>query len=261
MIDSCDNHGVPGRSARGQLCPTSMSVTAMEIWAARHAAERGSLLCRATDWLQPDEGTGELTRPGISVWTCSASTTWSAVSGGRSAVCKSYQKTLWCLHPVEQSRDSVHEDTAAAFDGDSLLVCSRQNIFISHDQPSFKNASTCNHEIFHKNRIKMVGYYLWLLELLLNKTQFSCRAGARKSNHTQLASVGKHRKYTGEERFSSGNLSSLSMLWLRLVNAYIEKEKNSIFTVRGWYIYTFLSKTQPYLFDLYSRYEIKIEEN
>lgn len=54
-----------------------------------------------------DVWTGGLTRPGISVWTCSASATWSAGSGGRSAVCKSYLKTLWCLHPVDESRTSV----------------------------------------------------------------------------------------------------------------------------------------------------------
>lgn len=55
--------------------------------------------------------TGGLTRPGISVWTCSASATLSVGSGGRSAVCRSYQKTLWCLHPGEKSRKSVHNST------------------------------------------------------------------------------------------------------------------------------------------------------
>lgn len=54
-----------------------------------------------------DVWTEGLTRPGISVWTCSASATLSAGSGGRSAVCKSYPKTLWCLHPAEQSTKCV----------------------------------------------------------------------------------------------------------------------------------------------------------
>lgn len=58
-----------------------------------------------------DVWTEGLTRPGISVWTCSASATLSAGSGGRSVVCKSYPKTLWCLHPVEQSNKYVHNGT------------------------------------------------------------------------------------------------------------------------------------------------------
>lgn len=58
-----------------------------------------------------DVWTEGLTRPGISVWTCSAATTLSAGSGGRSAVCKSYPKTLWCLHPVEQSRKCICNGT------------------------------------------------------------------------------------------------------------------------------------------------------
>lgn len=66
-----------------------------------------------------DVWTEGLTRPGISVWTCSASATLSAGSGGRSAVCKSYQKTLWCLHPAEQRRKSVHNGTQSKETGSS----------------------------------------------------------------------------------------------------------------------------------------------
>lgn len=54
MIDSCGNHGVPVRSADGQLCPTSMSATKMEISTARHGAGPCPLLCGAVDLLRAE---------------------------------------------------------------------------------------------------------------------------------------------------------------------------------------------------------------
>lgn len=71
--------------------------------------EQSPVLCCAEQqiYYRLNVWTEGLTRPGISVWTCSASATLSAGSGGRSAVCKSYPKTLWCLHPVDESRQSV----------------------------------------------------------------------------------------------------------------------------------------------------------
>lgn len=129
------------------------------------------LLCRFIYW------TGGLTRPGISVWTCSVSATLSAGSGGRSAVCKSYRRTLWCLHPVEQSRKSD------------------KNNFILNPASIFLNFSDLSRQ---HNKKKKVCYYPWRLELLLNKIQFSFLAGARKSNHMQCASVGKNTGSTQE---------------------------------------------------------------
>lgn len=52
MTDSCGYHGTPVRSARGQLCLSTVSATKMEISTARHGAEPCSLLCRAADLLQ-----------------------------------------------------------------------------------------------------------------------------------------------------------------------------------------------------------------
>lgn len=89
-----------------------------------------------------DVWTGELTTPETSVWTCSASATLSVGSGGRSAVCKSYPKILWCLHPVEQSRKYVYDGTqnkepnsgdAASFNNSfSACICKKENIFKIH---------------------------------------------------------------------------------------------------------------------------------
>lgn len=61
MIDSCGNHGVPVRSARGQLCPSSMSAPKMDISTAVHGAQRRSLMCRAADLLLA----GRLDRGGL----------------------------------------------------------------------------------------------------------------------------------------------------------------------------------------------------
>lgn len=119
-----------------------------------------------------------LTRPGISVWTCSASTTLSVGSGDRSAVCKSYQKTLWCLHPVDEDRKSADKGTehesnstkAAAF---STCGSKREKqffaaLYISQGFKScqvssffFLHLSTFSSTIFHLNR-KKYGLLLFL---------------------------------------------------------------------------------------------------
>lgn len=75
-----------------------------------------------------------------------------------------------------------------------------------------------------------VCYYLRCLELLLNKIQFSCLTGARKSNHMQRASVGKtgstqERRDSTQPLVNTGNLSSLAIfvtVWLLVAIAYIK---------------------------------------
>lgn len=120
-----------------------------------------------------------LTRPGISVWTCSASTTLSVGSGDRSAVCKSYQKTLWCLHPVDEDRKSADKGTQSM-----RVIVLRQQLFLPVEvkeknsslqlfislkvlNPAkfrlffFLHLSTFSSTIFHLNR-KKYGLLLFL---------------------------------------------------------------------------------------------------
>lgn len=123
-----------------------------------------------------------LTRPGISVWTCSASTTLSVGSGDRSAVCKSYQKTLWCLHPVDEDKKSADKGTeqesnsikAATFRGRFSARGSEREkklqLFVSIEFLNlaefpcfFLNLSVCNCNVFHLNRKK---WFIITLEAL-----------------------------------------------------------------------------------------------
>lgn len=160
------------RSAHGQLRRISVSGTKMKISTARHGAEPCSLLCvRRLTYYRLNVWTEGLTRPGISVWTCSASTTLSVGSGDRSAVCKSYQKTLWCLHPVDEDRKSADKGTQSM-----RVIVLRQQLFLPVEvkeknsslqlfislkvlNPAkfprfffFLHSSTCSSTIFHLNR-------------------------------------------------------------------------------------------------------------
>lgn len=111
-----------------------------------------------------------LTRPGISVWTCSASATLSVGSGGRSAVCKSYLKTLWCLHPArtehKRKRLTLVKQHLSVWDLSlkiqSAHVCKRggkkilriHRLMLPRPSSIIWNLSTGNHNIFHINRNK-----------------------------------------------------------------------------------------------------------
>ncbi len=140
-----------------------------------------------------DVWTGRLTRPGISVWTCSASATLSAGSGGRSAVCKSYQKTLWCLHPVERSRESVHNGTQREEKTFLQFIISHRFLKLINLRLSFTWTGGKKKKRF---TIRDALSYSWTkhnLALLEQENLITCSA------HWW----GKHRKYTGEIGFNS----------------------------------------------------------
>lgn len=186
-----------------------------------------------------DVWTGGLTRPGISAWTCSASATLSVGSGGRWAVCKSYQRTLWCLHPAKESRKRDHnctenketnrKETAAFNMRFSACACMRKHLYtlLLHDcwtlNPAkffsiFQNLSTCLE--------KKKSFIITHNALSHSWTKHNLAALVEKENViTAVCSDGENTGSTqerGQPLVNRANFSSLSMLWLLLVIAFIQ---------------------------------------